>query len=227
MWANCSGCSPKISDASESLRSLTKNEQPWAICSGRSGEMSDHERIDQVVHQKLANEWIAHFFERIAHLLIFGQKTSNLLGNRMSEVPALFLMSNVSKSLRSLIKNEQCEQIAQVAHQNRAPMSKSLRSLTKTSEWANCSFFLANRSFANFFAKNERFAQKNNEQSPNPASMAGNSTKQNKNNKKWLPGGCVILKTNKASNSTELDRIIKMAAWRPHGSDNKYSRKLY
>ena len=28
-----------------------------------------------------------------------------------------FLMSNVSKSLRSLIKNERCEQIAQAAHQ--------------------------------------------------------------------------------------------------------------
>ena len=27
MWANRSGCSPKMSDVSESLRSLTKNEQ--------------------------------------------------------------------------------------------------------------------------------------------------------------------------------------------------------
>ena len=30
-----------MSNVSESLRSLTKNEQPWAICSGRSEEMSD------------------------------------------------------------------------------------------------------------------------------------------------------------------------------------------
>ena len=62
-----------MSDVSESLRSLTKNEQPWAIRSGRSEEMSDHERIAQGAYQKWANEWIAHFLEHIAHSLIFGQ----------------------------------------------------------------------------------------------------------------------------------------------------------
>ena len=36
--------------------------QPWAICSCCSEEMSDHERISQVAHQKWANEWIATFF---------------------------------------------------------------------------------------------------------------------------------------------------------------------
>ena len=36
------------------------------------------------------------------------------------------------------------------------------------SKWANRSFFWANRSFANFFAINERFAQKTDERSPNP-----------------------------------------------------------
>ena len=36
MWANPSGRSPKMSDVSESLRPLTKNERPWAIRSGRS-----------------------------------------------------------------------------------------------------------------------------------------------------------------------------------------------
>ena len=71
MWANRSGCSPKM------------------IRSHRSEEMSDRERIAQVAHQKWANEWIANFFERIAHLLIFGQKTSNSLGKQMSEVPAV------------------------------------------------------------------------------------------------------------------------------------------
>ena len=79
----------KMSNVSESLISLTKNERPWAIRSGCSEEMSDRERIAQVAHQKLANEWIAHFFEQMAHLLIFGQKTSGSLGNQMSEFPAL------------------------------------------------------------------------------------------------------------------------------------------
>ena len=92
-------CSFPLSDVSESLRLLTKNErceqitqvahQKWAIHSHRSEEMSDRERIAQVTHQKWANEWIAHFFERIAHSLIFGLKTSDLLGKPMSEFPAL------------------------------------------------------------------------------------------------------------------------------------------
>ena len=56
-----------MSDVSKSLRSLTKNEQPWAIRSDRSEEMSDHEQIAQVAHQK----------------------TSNSLNNQMSEFPAL------------------------------------------------------------------------------------------------------------------------------------------
>ena len=42
-----------------------------------------------------------------------------------------FLMSDVIELLRSLTKNEQSEQIAQVAHQKWAIMSESLRSLTK------------------------------------------------------------------------------------------------
>ena len=41
----------------------------------------------------------------------------------------LFLMSDVSESLRSLTKNEQCEQIAHVAHLKWITMSKLLRSL--------------------------------------------------------------------------------------------------
>ena len=57
-----------VSDVSESLRSLTKNER----C----------ERISQVVHQKWVtmsesltkNERIAHFLDQIAHSLIFSQK---------------------------------------------------------------------------------------------------------------------------------------------------------
>ena len=51
--------------------------------------MSDHEQIAQVAHQKWVNEWIASFFLRIAHSLIFGQKPSDLLGKPMSEFPAL------------------------------------------------------------------------------------------------------------------------------------------
>ena len=60
---------------SASLRSLRRNER--------------FERTAHFAHQKWANEWIANFFEQITHLLIFGQKTSDFLGNQMSEFPAL------------------------------------------------------------------------------------------------------------------------------------------
>ena len=40
-WAIRSGRSEEMSDVSESLISLTKNERPWAIRSGCSEEMSD------------------------------------------------------------------------------------------------------------------------------------------------------------------------------------------
>ena len=92
-----------VSDVSELLRLLTKNErceritqvthQKWVtmtISSGCSEEMSDREWIAQVAHQKLADEWIAHFFGQIAQLLIFGQKMSDLLRKPMSEFPALY-----------------------------------------------------------------------------------------------------------------------------------------
>ena len=50
------------------------------------------ERIAQVAHQKWANERIARFFERIAHSLIFSQKTSDSLRKPKSEFPALLDM---------------------------------------------------------------------------------------------------------------------------------------
>ena len=78
-----------MSDVSEFLRTLTKNEQPWAICSGRSQKMTNHEQIAQVAHKKWVNEQIARFFEWIAHSLIFSQKTSDSLRKLKSEFPTL------------------------------------------------------------------------------------------------------------------------------------------
>ena len=49
-----------------------------------------------------------------------------------------FLISDVSERLRSLIKNERCEQNTQVAHQKWATMSNLLKLLTKNEQpWAN------------------------------------------------------------------------------------------
>ena len=71
-----------------------------------------------------------------------------------SHIPS-FLVSDVSKLLRSLTKNEQTWAI----RSDRSP---------KMSEWVNRLFFWANHSFAHFFAKNERIAQKTNERIPSP-----------------------------------------------------------
>ena len=68
--------------------------------SGCSPKMSNHEQFAQVTHQNWAtvskslrsltkNERIIRFFERIAHSLIFSQKTSDLLRKPMSEFPTL------------------------------------------------------------------------------------------------------------------------------------------
>ena len=125
--------------------------------------MSDHEQIAQVAHDKWANEWFPqNILAKKSKILFFSmfyigfflfKKISNLL------IPS-FLVSYVSELLRSLTKNEGCEQIAQVSHQKWATMSNSLRSLTKNEQMSESLVFWANRSFAHFFAKNKRFAQR-------------------------------------------------------------------
>ena len=115
-----------------------------------------------------------------AHFLFFGEWCEWFTHCRS------FPLSDVSKSLRALAKNERCERIAQVAHQKwwvtmsdsptllrRNERSWAIRSgrSPKMSEWVNHSFFWANRSFAHFWAKNERFAQKSDERIPSPASF--------------------------------------------------------
>ena len=64
-----------------------------------------------------------------------------------------FLMSNVSSGRSPLM----------------SAVSESLRSLTKNERRSKSLVFLANCSFANFFAKNEQFFQKTDEQITNPA----------------------------------------------------------
>ena len=82
MWAICSW--------------LLISSERCERCTGRSPKMSNRERIAQVAHKKWANERIAHFFERIAHLLILEQKTSDSLGKLMNEFPALVHIQTIS-----------------------------------------------------------------------------------------------------------------------------------
>ena len=82
----------------------------WANHSGSSPKMSNHEQFAKVTHQKWAtmskllrsltkNEQITRFFEQIAHLLIFLQKTSNSL--RKPGQIFLTLWSNILVKLKS------------------------------------------------------------------------------------------------------------------------------
>ena len=80
-------------DVSELLRLLTKNEGPWAIRSGLSPKMSNHEQIAQVAHQKWANEQIASFFEQIAHMLIFWKKWAICSENRWANSQPCILVT--------------------------------------------------------------------------------------------------------------------------------------
>ena len=72
-----------------------------------------------------------------------------------------FLVGDVSKSLRSLTKNERCERIAQVAHQKWATMSESLRLLTKNERLSKSLVFLSKSFIRSFFRKKTAIRSKN------------------------------------------------------------------
>ena len=80
-------CSFLLSEVSESLRLLRTNEQPQAICSGRSEGMSDREQIAQVSNQKMS-KWANHsLFEQIAHLLTFLAKNERFAPKFDERIP--------------------------------------------------------------------------------------------------------------------------------------------
>ena len=117
--------------------------------------MSDCERIAQVFYLKK---------ERFAHFLFFGERCE-----RIAQVAHQKWAMWVNPSGRSP-KMSDHKRFAQVAQQNERPWANCSGRSPKKSEWTNRKFFWANRSFAHFWAKNERFAQKTNERIPSPAS---------------------------------------------------------
>ena len=71
---NRSFCSNQMSNVSESLILLTKNERPWVIRSSHSEEIS---YVSELLISLTKNEWRSEsliFFEWIAHSLNFWQK---------------------------------------------------------------------------------------------------------------------------------------------------------
>ena len=145
---------------SESLRSLRGNERPWANC---SRQMSNHEQFAQ---RKWANERFAQKIlvkkSKILFLVCFIYDwKKNLLKNEwiayFCSFP-LFWWAIWAIRSRSLRGNKR-------SWANRSGCSP------KMSEWVSRSFFWANGSFANLWAKNERFARKTYERIPSPANF--------------------------------------------------------
>ena len=147
----------------------------WVICSGRSGQMSDCDRIAQVAHEKWANvsdllrslrtneRQIARFCSKW-FILSFAHKIIRKKLYFCTLFTVFYKFKKKTKNL--LIPSEQSERIAQVAQDKWATMSDSLRSLRRNERsWANRS----GRSLFSFLAINKRFAPKFDEQIPNPA----------------------------------------------------------
>ena len=177
-WVIRSDCSRQISDR-ERIAQL-----------GRSRQISDREQIAQVAQDK----WAA-VRDLLRSLMINEQMSASLKKFRLQNLKSyfivcfiqfffylkneqfahsLFLVSNVSESLRSLTKMSDVSKLLKLLTKNeqqwaicwgRSPkMSNHERiALVAHQKWANGSFFWVNRSFAHFWAKNERFAQKTDE----------------------------------------------------------------
>ena len=64
------------------------------------------------------SDLLKKFWLKKSKILFFSMFCIGFFNTKMSDsiIPS-FLVSNVSESLRSLTRNEQCEQITQVAHQ--------------------------------------------------------------------------------------------------------------
>ena len=128
-----------VSDVSESLRLLTKNEriaqvthQKWETMSDLLTLLRGNERwwANRSGHSLKMSKWVNHWFfwanRSFAH---FGQKTSDLLRKSMIEFPALLIFS------------ERPEQFAHIAHFWWVSFAfRSYRS-PKKMEWANPLFF--------------------------------------------------------------------------------------
>ena len=120
MWANRSFCSPKMSDHEWFAQVAHRKWAMWANRSFRSPKMI---------------EWLNHyFFEQIAHSIIFGQKTSDSLGNQLSQFPAL----EFAFSLKIAQIKERLWANCSLRCLIRTTVSKSLLSFfTKERTWAN------------------------------------------------------------------------------------------
>ena len=132
-------CSSLIRSFAHLFILLKSNERLWAICSDHSRKMSDYERIPQV--EQMSNSLKKCCLKNLkSYFLVCFIKVFFFKKWSICSFPR-FLVSNVSKSLRSLIKNELCERITQVGPSPKmSDVSRSLRSLTKNERMSELLF---------------------------------------------------------------------------------------
>ena len=96
-----------MSDVSKSLILLTKNERFAQVAQRKWAIVSESLRL------LTKNERMSESLIFLSESLIFGQKTSDLLGNQMSEFPALlewyYVYSDVFGPLRATRGNTQAD----------------------------------------------------------------------------------------------------------------------
>ena len=84
---------------------LSSNEQLWAICSDRSGQMSDVSESLRLLTKNERCERITGFFEQITHSLIFLAKKERFAQKTNEPIPNpgnFFLVSLIVRSLNLL-----------------------------------------------------------------------------------------------------------------------------
>ena len=157
---------------SDSLRSLRTNEQLWANHSGRSFQKSDCEQIAQVSYDKWAtisnslrslmiNEQIACLFWLNRSFTLALTKNEPLAQKKLTKIIFFVTFFEHLKQKQVICSFPLFYWVMWVNRSGRSPkMSKSL-------------VFLSELLICSFFAKYEQFAQKTDEQIPNPAQRSG------------------------------------------------------
>ena len=167
LWAQVAH--DKRATVSKLLRSLMTKEQPWVILSGGSWYIKEQMSELLIFLRQSHIHSFAHKNERFAEkiwfksyfLVRFLYVFCKFFKNTSDSLILSFLMSDVSELLRSLTKNEWCEQIAQVAHQKLATMSKPLRWLTKNERISVLHVFLSESLICSFFRKKRAIRSEN------------------------------------------------------------------
>ena len=117
MWLNRLFRSNQMSDVSALLISLTKNEQPWAICSGHAEEMSDVSKsLISLTKNERMSESLIFLSESIIRSFLDKKRAIRSEIKWANSQPCLW--ATWVNCSRSLIFSERPEQFSHIAQRN-------------------------------------------------------------------------------------------------------------